>query len=287
MSKTIIITGASTGFGRRTAETLVGRGHHVFAAMRNIKGKNKQHAKALEELGADIVEIDVTNERSIEGAIRSVLKKADAIDVLINNAGIASAGVTEAFTTAQVKELFDVNVFGVLAVSRAVLPTFRRQRNGLLINVGSILGRVTFPFFGAYGASKYAIEALTDSLRYELSQFGVDVALIQPSAYPTEMYNSIQHPAETDRVRSYGDIGQIPKAMFDNFAELFSGENAPNPDDVAYAISGLVDKSKGQRSARTIVGAPFGADTINDAVAPIQSKVVNGMQLGHLEKIQA
>ena len=104
--------------------------------------------------------------------------------MLINNAGIASAGVTEAFTADQAKVVFNTNVVGILRTTRAVLPAMRKQRDGLIINIGSILGRVTFPFFGIYGASKFAVEALTDSLRYELSQLGIDVALIQPSAYP-------------------------------------------------------------------------------------------------------
>ena len=113
--------------------------------------------------------------------------RAGRIDVLINNAGIASAGVTEAFTPDQAKVVFNTNVVGVLRTSRAVLPAMRRQGDGLIINIGSILGRVTFPFFAIYGASKFTIEALTDSLRYEVSQLGIDVALVQPSAYPTSM----------------------------------------------------------------------------------------------------
>lgn len=287
MGKSIIITGASSGFGRQTAELLHTHGNTVFAAMRDPKRRNKEHAKALEQKGLHVVDLDVTNQRSIDLAIRAVLKKTDRIDVLVNNAGVASAGVTEAFTAEQAKALFDVNVFGLHRVTRSVLPTFRRQGDGLLINIGSILGRVTFPFFGLYGASKYAVEALTDTLRYELSQLGVEVALIQPSAYPTNMYSSVIQPADADRVKAYGAVGEIPAAMFAEFMDMFASEAAPNPGDVAQAISALIEAPKGARPHRTVVGSSFGADQVNDLTAPIQASVVTGLGLSHLEDLQA
>src|SRR5262249_58785500 len=121
-----------------------------------------------------IVELDVSSDTSVERAVKEVLARSHRIDVLVNNAGIASAGVTEAFTPDQAKVVFDTNVVGLLRVSRSVLPVMRRQGDGLIINIGSILGRVTFPFFGIYGASKFAVEALTESVRYELSQVALD-----------------------------------------------------------------------------------------------------------------
>lgn len=287
MSKTILITGASTGFGRDTAETLANAGHNVFASMRDPSGKNSDHAEALTAKGINIVELDVTNEDSIKQAVKAVTEKAGSIDVLINNAGVASAGVTEAFTTEQLAALFEVNVFGLHSVSRAVLPAMREQKNGLIINIGSILGRVTFPFFGMYGASKYAVEALTDSLRYELSQFGVDVALVQPSAYPTHMYGSAAQPNDTECVASYGDVGEIPGAMFSQFMAMFESADAPNLHDVAVAIEQLIDTPNGERPARTVVGTSFGADAINDATAPVQAGTVKALGLDHLDIVKA
>src|SRR6202043_2753045 len=239
LAKTILITGASTGFGRDTAETLTREGYSVFASFRDIANRNEPHAEALRRAGINVVELDVTNNNSVEGAVSNVLSRAGRIDVLINNAGIASAGVSEAFTPEQIRDLFEVNVFGVQRVLRAVLPTLRKQRDGLVINIGSILGRVTFPFFGLYGASKYAVEALTDSYRYELSQLGVDVVLIQPSAYPTNMYGSAQQPTDKVRAEAYGEIGTIPGKMFATFMEIFHSKNAPNPHDVPDAIAKL------------------------------------------------
>ena len=285
MSKTVLITGASTGFGRDTAETLAEAGYKVIASMRDPKGKNKAHSDALSLKGINTIELDVTCQQSVDDAINHVITTSGGLDILVNNAGIASAGVTEAFTDNQVTHLFDVNVIGVHRVTRAVLPTFRKQKDGLIINVGSILGRVTFPFFGLYGASKFAVEAMTDSLRYEVSQLGVDVALIQPSAYPTNMYASASQPSDADCATSYGEVGEIPGAMFAHFMGMFESEDSPQLHDVAEAILAVANAPKGERPARTVVGTSFGADTLNDATAPVQAGVVEALGLSHLASV--
>jgi NADP-dependent 3-hydroxy acid dehydrogenase YdfG len=285
MSKTILITGASSGFGRDTAETLHCAGHTVYASMRGVQGKNRDAAEALRKLGVKTVELDVSDDASVEAGVENVLAEAGEIDVLVNNAGIASAGVTEAFTTEQAKAIFDTNVIGLLRVTRAVLPSMRRRHDGLIINVGSILGRVTFPFIGIYGASKFAVEALTDSLRYEVSQLGVEVVEVQPSGYPTNFFTNLQSPASTEVTKAYGEVGEIPDAMVKTLMASLEGKNAPNPHDVAEAIVKLVGQSKGSRAARTVVGAPFGSDKANEDVAPLQAQVVEALGLSHLEKV--
>jgi len=282
MTKTILVTGASSGFGRRTSETLAGLGYDVIATMRATETKNRSHAEALREAGLSVAELDVTDTSSIESAVAQILDHHGKIDVLVNNAGVASAGVSEAFTDEQVTSLFDVNVFGLHRLTRAVLPSMRANGSGLIVNIGSILGRVTFPFFGIYGASKFAIEALSDSYRYELSQLGIDVSLIQPSAYPTQMYASADQPVDLDRVEEYGEIGQIPAAMFDQFMAMLSGEDAPNPQDIADAVAKLIEQPSGKRAARTVVGNSFGADTVNDATTPVQAQTVEALGLTHL-----
>ena len=282
MPKVILITGASTGFGRDTAETLAAAGHTVFATMREPQGRNRAAAEALRAKGVQVVELDVADDASVEAGVDKVLANAGRIDVLVNNAGVAAAGVTEAFTADQAKHVFNTNVVGVLRASRAVLPTLRRQGEGLIINVGSVLGRVTFPFFGVYGASKFALEALSDSLRYELSQFGVEVTLVQPSAYPTPMYANVQHPADGARAAEYGAVGEIPGAMFKSFLAAFEAPNAPNPHDVAATIASIIALAKGERPARAVVGAPYGSDTVNEQTAPVQAHVVEALGLGHL-----
>jgi len=285
MSKTILITGASGGFGRDRAETLFRAGHTVYASMRGAQGKNREAAEALRKLGIKTVELDVTEDPSVEASVKNVLAEAGKVDVLVNHAGIMSVGVTEAFTAEQAKVIFDTNVIGLLRVTQEVLPSMHQKRDGLIINIGSFLGRVTFPFFGIYGASKFAVEALTDSLRYEVSQLGVEVVEVQPSAYPTNFLTSSQTPAGTEVAKSYGEVGHIPDALFKSLTSTFKGKDAPNPHDVAEAIVTLIGQAKGSRAVRTVVGAPFGSDKANEDVAPVQAKVVEALGLSHLEKV--
>jgi NAD(P)-dependent dehydrogenase (short-subunit alcohol dehydrogenase family) len=287
MAKTILITGASSGFGRLTAETLSSSGHKVFAGFHSVDGPKKQVASELNAKNIDILRLDVTDQTSIDRAITQLLEKSNnQLDVVVNNAGMASMGISESFTPEQLRNLFDVNVFGVQRVVRATLPVLRAKRSGLVVNVGSILGRVTIPFFGLYGASKYAVEAMTDSYRYELSQLGVDVVLVQPSAYPTNMYAAAQQPADGEVARTYGEIAEVPGKILKTFVTLFQGKNAPNPQDVATAIDKLVSMPAGGRPDRVVVGLPFGSDAVNSAVAPIQSELIDNLGLAELNKLK-
>ena len=287
MAKTILITGASSGFGRLTAETLSSSGHKVFAGFHSIDGPKKQVASELNAKNIDILRLDVTDQTSIDSAITQLLEKSNnQLDVVVNNAGMASMGISESFTPEQLRNLFEVNVFGVQRVIRATLPVLRAKRSGLLVNVGSILGRVTIPFFGLYGASKYAVEAMTDSYRYELSQLGVDVVLVQPSAYPTNMYTAAQLPANGEVAKTYGEIAEVPEKILKTFVTLFQGKNAPNPQDVATAIDKLVSMPAGGRPDRVVVGMSFGSDAVNDAVAPIQRGLIDNLGLGDLAKLK-
>jgi NAD(P)-dependent dehydrogenase (short-subunit alcohol dehydrogenase family) len=282
MPKTILITGAGTGFGRDTAETLAKAGHRVFASMRDPSGRNRERANALWAQSIDVVALDVTDESSVEKAVQTVLGKAPRIDVLINSAGIASAGITEAFAPEQMQAILDTNVVGLLRTARAVLPGMRRAGDGLIVNIGSILGRVTFPFFGIYSASKFAAEGLTNSLRYEVSQFGVDVVLVQASTYPASMHTRAWSPADEDCAALYGIISKNPGAMLRQFMSTSQGDVAPNPHDVSAALAKLIDTPRGMRPMRTVVGEPFGADLINKSIEPVQQRVIERLGLAHL-----
>jgi NADP-dependent 3-hydroxy acid dehydrogenase YdfG len=287
MGKTILITGASSGFGRLTAETLQNSGHKVFAGFRSNDGRKKQVADELREKNIEILKLDVTDQVSVDSAIAQLLEKSNnELDVVVNNAGMASAGISEGFTPEQIRQLFEVNVFGVQRVLRATLPVLRAKRRGLVINVGSILGRITLPFFGLYGASKYAVEAMSDSYRYELSQLGVEVVLVQPSAYPTNMYAAAQQPADEELRTTYGEVAEVPGKILKTFVSLFQGENGPNPQDVATAIDTIVSTPAGNRPDRVVVGLPFGSDAVNKAVAPIQRGVIENLGLGNLTKLK-
>jgi len=285
MSKTILITGTSSGFGRDTSETLAHAGHRVFASMRDVAGRNRSKAEALRAKGIQVVELDVTNDTAVENGVKSVLAQAGRLDVLINNAGIGSLNVSEAFTTDQLRELYDVNVFGVQRVLRAVLPSFRSQGQGLVINIGSTLGRVTVPFFGLYGSSKFALEAITETYRYELSQFGIDVVLVQPGAYPTSIFASAQQPGDTERITAYGELGEIPAKISQTIADSFTGENAPNPHEVAEVLAKLVSQPIGSRPARVVVGQSFGADVVNVSADAVQSQLLQALGLAFLTQL--
>jgi len=287
MAKTILITGASSGFGRLTAEKLANSGHRVFAGFRSTDGAKKPVADELRGKKIEILRLDVTDQASVDSAVKQLLKTTNnQLDVVVNNAGMASAGISEAFTAEQVREMFDVNVFGVQRVIRATLPALRAKRSGLVINIGSILGRVTIPFFGLYGASKYAVEAMSDSYRYELSQLGIDVVLVQPSAYPTNMYAAAQQPADGEIAKTYGAVAEVPGKILKTFVTLFQGENAPNPRDVAEAIDKIVSTPVGKRPDRVVVGLPFGSDAVNNAVNPIQRGTIDSLGLADLARLK-
>src|SRR5580704_17217831 len=176
----VLITGSSTGFGRLFADTLARSGHTVFATMRDPRGRN---AKNDSEIGAlaekhslliHVLELDVTDDASVERAVDAVVAKAGRIDVAINNAGYSLTGLAEAVTTEQARRLMDTNFLGPVRVNRAVLPHMRRQRSGVLVHVSSGAGRVILPSAGFYCASKFALEALAESYRYELAQQGIE-----------------------------------------------------------------------------------------------------------------
>src|SRR6202140_565566 len=184
--KTIVVTGASSGFGRDTAERLAGAGWRVFAGVRGARSKHAQATVELEQLGIRVVDLEITDQASVDRAAAEILA-AGPVDVLVNNAGAAYFGIVEAFTPETIQRQFDVNVFGQMRVSRAFLPGMRERRSGLVIYVTSVVGRYTLPFGGVYASSKWALEALAESSSYELAPLGVDVAIVQPAAYETNI----------------------------------------------------------------------------------------------------
>jgi NAD(P)-dependent dehydrogenase (short-subunit alcohol dehydrogenase family) len=274
--ESVFITGAGSGFGLATAQILAQNGHTVFAGIRNIHSKNKEVSKSLAGWGKDhgfdvnIVEIDVTKDNSVDAAIRKIVDSGKGLDVIVNNAGVMTSGQQEAFTTDQVRDLYEVNVFGPHRVSRAALPYLRKQGSGLIINITSIGGRFTLPFLGVYTGSKAALEFMTESQRYELSPFGVDVVSVEPGAYPTRLFDKGIAPDDTQRVEQYGELADLPQKMFENFlGDLFVGDNVPSPTDVGEAILELIETPAGQRPLRTIVSTQpsDGIEAINEAVA--------------------
>ena len=254
----ILITGSSTGFGRAAAETLARRGYTVFATMRDISGRNASHSHALQELAVrekleiHVLEMDVTQDASADQAIRRILGKAGRIDVVINNAGIAALGLTEAYTIEQFQQLFDVNVFGVARVNRAVLPSMRRQRRGLLIHVSSAAGRVTPPCMAVYCGTKFALEALADAYRFELSPFGIDSVLVEPGIHRTPILERFITPADQARVADYGSAAEYAARIRNVFDTANQSPETPGTDEVVEAFVRLIEMPNGQRPFRTV-----------------------------------
>jgi NAD(P)-dependent dehydrogenase (short-subunit alcohol dehydrogenase family) len=272
MAQTMLVTGSTSGFGRLTVETLARQGHIVFAGMRAVAGKNAPAAEELrvlaerEHLALHIVEIDITDDASVEQAIESIVGITGRLDVVVNNAGISYIGPLEAFTLEQVQQQFDTNVFGVWRVNRAALPHMRKQGSGLLLQIGSVVGRLAFPFLGLYGATKFALEGLTESYRDELAPFGIDAAIIEPGTYPTPIAAKRQIAADTERAALY-------QTALDGFMTPFYAENRsatpPNPQDVADAVASVIAQPAGERPLRTVVATVAqrqALQAINDAV---------------------
>ena len=261
MGNVVLITGASTGFGRDAAETLARRGHHVFATMRDVNGNNSQHRESLQRLASSenlhlqVLELDVTDEVSVQKAVVMALEQAGQLDVVINNAGVAGLGVTEAYTPEQFQQIFDVNIYGVVRVNRAVLPSMRKQRSGLLIHVSSAAGRVVVPGFGAYCASKFALEALADAYRFELQPFGIESVLVEPGIYRTPIFDRLVQPADAERLLDYGRAGEYVERVLGVLQTAIAAADAPGPQEVTQAFVRLVEMTPAQRPFRTVVSA--------------------------------
>jgi NAD(P)-dependent dehydrogenase (short-subunit alcohol dehydrogenase family) len=253
MTQKILITGASGGFGKLTVKTLIDKGHQVAAAMRDINGKNKAVATELSKAGAKIIELDVTKDQSVTNGVNKAITELGALDVLFNNAGVGTLGMQEFFTTSDYQRLFDVNVFGVQRMNRAVAPYFRKNRKGLIIYTSSLLGRIALPFYGPYQSSKWALEAMAENYRVELSSFGIENCIVEPGGYPTTFMENLLEPTDNSQTTSYGDFMKFPEQMFGNFENVLKNNPQQNPQRVADAIADLIDKPYGDKPFRTTV----------------------------------
>lgn len=253
MSYKVLITGANGGFGKLTVEELLKRGHKVAATMRDISGRNRENADELKSAGATIVELDVTSEDSVNAGVESAISAMGGLDVVINNAGRGVSGMQEHFTPEDFQQLFDLNVFGVQRVNRATIPHLRKQGSGLLIHVSSLLGRITLPFYGPYNASKWALEAMAENYRVELSGFGVQSVVVEPGGFPTTFMTALMQPSDASRNENYGEFMNVPAQMGAAFGETLQNTPEQKPEKVAEAIAALIEKKPEDRPFRTIV----------------------------------
>ena len=221
-SKVVVVTGVSSGIGRATALSLASQGCRVFGTVRSL-------AKAEPVPGVALIEMDVRDEASVERGIQAVITQAARIDVLVNSAGVTLLGAAEETSIAEAQTLFDTNLFGLLRTTKAVLPHMRRQRSGRIVNVSSVLGFLPAPYMALYAASKHAVEGLSETLDHEVRQFGIRVALVEPSFTRTNL--DLNAPQAASRIPDYEkELGTVSQAIRRNV------QKAPQPDGVAAVI---------------------------------------------------
>ena len=238
-SKTVLITGCSTGIGRATAERLARRGHAVVATARRLDS-----IADLEGKGCRLLALDVTDEESMREAVEAV---GGPVDVLVNNAGYSQNGALEGLDMDDVRRQFETNVFGLLRMCQLVLPGMRDRRSGTIVNIGSMGGRLTFPGGGIYHATKYAVEAISDVLRWEVKGFGIDVVLIEPGLIKTNFGETSVGTIKPEP----GPYAEFDAAVGAKTATAYSsrlyGMWGGGPDTVAKAVEKAIKRPRPRR----------------------------------------
>lgn len=227
MRKTVLITGTSSGIGKETVKYFSDNGWNVAATMRSPEKET--------ELGklpnVKLYKLDVTNDESIKGAIDAAINDFGAIDVIVNNAGYGAVGIFEKATKEQIQKQFDTNVFGVMNVTRQILPYFRKKKAGTIINVTSMGGRITFPIYSVYHGTKWAIEGWAEALQFELRPFNIKIKNVEPGAIKTDFYERSMDLFKKEGLTDYDSYEQI---TYQNSQK--AGKDAPLPIIVAKTI---------------------------------------------------
>ena len=239
-SKAVLITGCSTGIGRATAEHLASKGHTVYATARRLEAVTDLEAK-----GCRTLALDVTSEESMQAAVRTIEEAEGAVGALVNNAGYSQSGAVETIPLESIRAQFETNVFGLIRMCQLVLPKMREQREGRIVNISSMGGRLSFPGGGIYHATKYAVEAISDVLRWEVQGFGVDVVLIEPGLIKTHFADTAVgtvSDAEGDGV--YGKFNSAVGAMTAGAYEGPLARLGGGPETVARAIEKAIVKRR-------------------------------------------
>lgn len=238
----VLITGSSTGIGLATAVYLARKGHRVYASMRNTDRSSELRAAAeANKCKVEIIALDVSDEQSVKSAVAQVLERERRIDVLVNNAGIAPIGPLEEVDDAQVRSVFDTNVFGLLRCTRAVLPSMRKQGSGSIINIGSVAGTIASACSGVYAASKFALEGLSESLAQEVTPFGIHVALVKPGFIVTPIIGKALETLPSSEQSAYPNAVKIANALF------HSATSTGAPPE---AIAATIEEAMNDRTSR-------------------------------------
>ncbi|HET8856383.1 MAG TPA: SDR family oxidoreductase [Nitrososphaeraceae archaeon] len=249
--KIAIVTGSSSGIGFETSLLLARNDFYTYVTMRNIdKFKAITNLKQKEKLSLEVLQLDVTSDESVKEAIQKITNEQERIDVLVNNAGYALVGPFEELSIEEFKEQFETNVFGVIRVIQAVLPIMRRQRCGTIVNISSIAGKIGFPLTSAYASSKFALEGLSESIAYEIEQFGIKVILIEPGVIKTNFNNNLKIGKRVT-IDSNSPYVEMTQKRISRFKPRF--ESGSPPIEVAKVILKAIT-SENQSELRYLVG---------------------------------
>jgi NAD(P)-dependent dehydrogenase (short-subunit alcohol dehydrogenase family) len=291
MSNTILITGASSGFGSLSARALADAGHAVYAGMRDSMGHNARQVGAARryatkrDVDLRTVELDVSSQDSVEAAVETVISEQGSIDVLLHNAGHMVTGPAEAFTPEQVAEIYDTNVLGTQRVNRAALPYLRAQQRGLVVWVGSTSTRGgTPPYLGPYFAAKAGMDALAVSYAGELARFGIETTIIVPGSF-TRGTNHFAHSGHPDDDRVAADYEALYPQLMDQVSQRLAEQAPADADaaDVASAIVDVVELPHGKRPLRVHIDpADDGAAVVNAVADRIRVEFLNRIGLDDL-----
>ena len=249
--KVAVVTGSSSGIGLETSLLLAKNGFYTYVTMRNLdKSKAITNLKQKEKLSLEILQLDVTADESVKETINKITNEQERIDVLVNNAGYALVGPFEELSIEEFKEQYETNVFGVIRVTQAVLPIMRRQRYGTIVNISSIAGKIGFPLTSAYASSKFALEGLSESIAYEIEQFGIKVILIEPGVIKTNFNNNLKIGKRVT-IDSNSPYVEMTQKRISRFKPRF--ESGSPPIEVAKVILKAIT-SENQSELRYLVG---------------------------------
>ncbi|WPV68075.1 oxidoreductase [Chitinophaga sp. LS1] len=268
MAKTVLVTGASAGIGKATAILLAQNGYNVYGAARRT-----EKMRDLKEYGIQPIKLDITNDGSILACVDQIFREAGTIDILVNNAGFGTGGAIEDVSIEDARYQLEVNVFGAMRLTQLVLPKMRENKYGKIVNISSIGGKVAFPLAGWYHASKFAMEALSDALRMEVKEFGIDVIVIEPGGIKSEWAEIAND--HLIRISGHTAYKEMAKSAVKSTLNL----NLPAPS----VIAKLIKKSIEATNPKTRYVGGFGAKPILGIRKIISDKLMDKIILRQMK----